>query len=266
MKNILLVCAAIALALFYVSCSSTKQTTEDTAVIISAPKALTSQFKMLTINAQHNLKDKTDVKRFAEWVKSTGAELVAVQQIVRATDSKPEFDAYTELLKRLDMRGIFAKARYYQGWDSGNALFCMYPILQSNVYTLPTGKGRTRRSLAFGVFEMGLKSVAFASTDLDDEDLSERVKQVYEILSIQKSMEEFPIVIAGNFGESPRGKGPAKMLEKYLCANSVSEQTVGLGEHVYLPMNGKMKVISAEKSFNKNLNTNGLLVTVEVTQ
>ena len=266
MKNILLWCTAIAAAMIGISCSSTQQTAEENAAAGTAPKALTSQFKMLTINTQHNLKDKTDVKKFAEWVRSTGAELVAVQQITRATDSKPEFDSYTELMKRLDMRGTFAKARYYQGWDSGNALFCMYPLLQSKVYTLPTGKGRTRRALSFGVFEMGLKSIAFASTDLDDEDLSERVKQVYEILSIQKSLEETPIVVAGNFGESPKGKGPVKMLERYLCANSASEQTAGMEQHVYLPVNGKMKVISTEKKFNKNLNTNGLLVTVEVTQ
>jgi endonuclease/exonuclease/phosphatase family metal-dependent hydrolase len=266
MKNILLCSTAIVLAMIAISCSSTQQTVEDNAAVGTGPKALTNQFKMLTINTQHNLKDKTDVKKFAEWVRSTGAELVAVQQITRSTDSKPEFDSYTELLKRLDMRGTFAKARYFQGWDSGNALFCMYPLLQSNAYTLPTGKGKTRRSLAFGVFELGLKSMAFASTDLDEEDLSERVKQVYEILSIQKSLEESPIVVAGNFGESPKGKGPAKMLEKYLCANTAAEQTSGMEQHVYLPVNGKMKVISSEKKFNKNLNTNGLLVTVEVTQ
>lgn len=221
---------------------------------------------MLTVNAQHGLKDKAEVKKFADWVKTTGAEVVAVQQIIRATDSKPEFDAYSELLKRLDMRGTFAKARYFQGWDSGNALFSMYPILQSNTYMLPTGKGKTRRSLSFGVFEMGLKSLAFASTDLDDEDLSERVKQVYEILSIQKTMPEYPIIVAGNFGESSKGKAPAKMLERYACANSSADQTAGMEQHVYLPNDGKLNVVSIEKVLNKTLHTYALLVTIEVIQ
>jgi endonuclease/exonuclease/phosphatase family metal-dependent hydrolase len=263
MKNILFIAAAAMLALFALSCASSEKSTEGTA---AAPAAITNQFKMLSINTQHGLKDKTEVKRFAEWVKSTGAELVAVQQIIRATDSKPDFDCYTELLKRLDMRGTFAKARYYQGWDSGNALFCLYPMLQSNAYTLPTGKGKTRRSLSFGVFEMGLKPMAFASTDLDGEDLSERVKQVYEILAIQNSMEEYPIVVTGTFGESFKGKAPAKMLERYFCANGTSDQTAGLDQHVYLPVNGKMKVISSEKVRYKSFNTTGILVTVEVTQ
>lgn len=266
MKKSLLAIIVIAIAGHFSSCTSSQPGADATGELKGPPKALTNQIKMLSVNAQHGLKDKTDIKHFAEWVKSTGAELVAVQEIIRATDSKPEFDAFNELLKSLDMRGTFAKARYFQGWDSGNALFCMYPLLQSNTYMLPTGKGKTRRSLSFGVFEMGLKPMAFASTDLDGDDLGERVKQVYEIFSIQKSMEEYPMIVAGNFGESPKGKAPAKMMEKYICANTAAEQTSGMEQHVYLPSNGKLKVISSEKVHNKSLNTTGLLVTVEVTQ
>ncbi len=221
---------------------------------------------MLSVNALHGLKEKSDVKQFADWIKSTGAEVVTVQQIERATESKPGFDAYSELLRRLDMRGTFSKARYFQGWDSGNALFCLYPILQSNVFMLPTGKGKVRRAMSFGVFEMGLSSLAFGSADLDDEELSERTKQVHEILSIQKSMKEYPMIIGGNFGESSKGKTAAKMAEQYFCANGVTEQTIGLEQHIYVPSNGKMKVISAEKKHFKPFNTTGIFVTIEVTQ
>lgn len=221
---------------------------------------------MLSVNALHGLKEKNDVKQFADWIKSTGAEVVAVQQIERPTDSKPGFDAYGELLKRLDMRGTFSKARYFQGWDSGNALFCMYPLLQSDAFMLPTGKGKVRRAMSFAVFEMGLSSLAFGSADLDDEELSERTKQVFEILSIQKSMKEAPMIIGGNFGEPSKGKAATKMTESFSCANSINEQTEGLDQHIYLPSNGKMKVISVEKKQFKVFNTTGILATVEVTQ
>lgn len=266
MKKIFIFIAAVMAACIYGSCTTSEKTIDGSGELKNPSKMLTNQFKMLSINTQHGLKERSDVKKFAEWIKGSGAELVAVQQIIRATESKPEFDAFTELMKYLDMRGTFAKARYYQGWDSGNALFCMYPLLQSNVYVLPTGKGKTRRSLSFGVFEMGLKPMAFASTDLDEEDLSERIKQVYEILSIQKSVEEYPMIIAGNFGETSKGKAPAKMGEKFTCVNSTTDQTIGLLEHVYLPSNGKVKVISSEKVHYKTLNATGILVTLEVTQ
>ncbi len=266
MNKILFMVSVSMAALLIASCSSSRESTEGTGELKGPPKPLTNQFKMLSISAQHGLKNDRDVKKFADWIKTTGAELIAVQQIERATDSKPGFDAHSELLKKLDMRGTFAKARYYQGWDSGNSLFCIYPILQSNVYPLPAGKGKARRSLSFGLFELGLKPVAFGSTDLDDEDLSERVKQVNEIFSIQKSVAEYPMIVAGNFGESIKGKASVRMMDNYLCANNLTEQTSGLEQHVYLPMNGKMKAVTSEKIKYNELNSTGILVTVEVTQ
>lgn len=263
MKKQFILCGT--LALLFLSCSGSKEAGTD-GELKGPPKPITSAFTMLSINLAHGLQDKTDVKKFAEWVKTTGAEVVAVQQIERATDSKPGFDAYEELLKRLDMRGTFAKARYFKGWDSGNALFCIYPMMQSNVYALPVAKGKARRSLSFAIFELGLKSVAFASTDLDDEDQSERVKQVREIFSIQKTMEEYPIVVAGNFGETVKGKASAAMLEKYASANTITDQLSAAEQHVYVPLEKKMNVISAEKVVCKPLNQSGVLVTVEVVQ
>jgi hypothetical protein len=266
MKNFLFFPFVLIGALYFASCSSSEKTISLADSLKTTPNKISSRFKMLSVNALHGLKEKSDVKQFADWIKSTGAEIVAVQQIERATESKPDFDAYSELLQRLDMRGTFAKARYFQGWDSGNSLFCLYPLLQSNGFTLPAGKGKARRSMSFGVFEMGLSSLAFASADLDDEELSERVKQVYEIVSIQKSMKEFPMIIGCNVGESPKGKAAAKMAESYFCANSSSEQTAGLEQHIYLPLTGKMKVISVEKKQFNAFNTTGILVTIEVTQ
>jgi len=248
------------------SCAGPKEVSETPGELKGPPKPLTSSFKMLSINVAHGLNDKTDVKKFANWVKATGAEVVAIQQIVRATDSKPGFDPYEELRKLLDMRGTFAKARYYQGWDSGNALFCLYPMMQSNGYPLPTSKGKVRRSLSFAVFELGLKSVAFASTDLDEDDSSERMKQVREIFAIQKSMEEYPMIVAGNFGEAMNGKASSQMRERYICANTASESLNGIEQQVYIPMNKKMNVLSAEKVYYKPFNQSGLLVTVEVVQ
>ncbi|MEW5797926.1 MAG: hypothetical protein AB1728_02860 [Bacteroidota bacterium] len=263
MNKQLLLCGV--LAILFLSCSGSKEAGTD-GELKGPPKPITSVFKMLSINLAHGLQDKSDVKKFSDWVKTTGAEVVAVQQIERATESKPGFDAYEELLKKLDMRGTFAKARYFKGWDSGNALFCMYPMMQSNVYALPVGKGKVRRSLSFAVFELGLKSVAFASTDLDDEDLSERLKQVREIFSIQKSMEEYPIVVAGNFGESVKGKASATMMEKYSSTNAITDQLSSAEQHVFVPLEKKMNVIAAEKVVYKPLNQTGVLVTVEVVQ
>lgn len=263
MKNIITILAAAA-AFTAFSCAPSKETAPD--VPGASPAPITSSFTMLTVNLGHGLQDKNDVRAFADWVKKTGAEVVAVQQIERATESKPGFDAYMELLKRLDMRGTFAKARYYQGWDSGNALFCLYPMLQSNVFPVPTGKGKVRRSMSFAVFELGLKSVAFASVDLDDEDLGERAKQVYEIIAVQRSMEEQPMVLAGQFGEPAGGKATARLNERYTAANTIAEELRGVRQHLYLPNGARMEVASVRRLDYAPLKQTALLATITVRQ
>ena len=265
MKNILTALSFI-IALLFTSCTPSKETAEGPGELKGPPKPITATFKILSINLTHGLQDKSAVKKFASWVKATGAEVVAVQQIERATDAKPGFDAVTALAKELDMRSTFAKARYYQGWDSGNALFCMYTMDQSNAYSLPVGKGKVRRSLSFAIFELGLKSVAFASTHLDDDDLSERTKQVNEILSIQNSIPEYPIIVSGDFGETIKGKACAEMLEKYLPSNTVSTQLSSSSQHIFVPLNKKMNILSAEKIQFKGLNQTGVLATIELVQ
>ena len=258
---------AVALsALLFISCSSTKDATMDADKFKGASAPITSTVKILSINLAHSLQDKTDVKQFADWVKTTGAEVVAVQQITRPRESQQGFDSYRELLSRLDMRGTFAKARYFQGWDSGNALLSMYPLLQSNTYSLPVGKGKVRRSLSFGVFELGLKPVAFASTDLDDADSDERLKQVREIFSIQKSLEEFPIIVSGNFGERSNGQSSSAMTAQYHASHSASDQLSVVTQHVYVPQQKKMTILSAEKAVYAPLNQNGVIVTVQIEQ
>jgi endonuclease/exonuclease/phosphatase family metal-dependent hydrolase len=266
MKTLIQAITVALSALLLFSCSSTKDAAADADKLKGSAAPLTSTVKILSINLAHSLQDKTDVKLFADWVKTTGAEVVAVQQITRPRESQQGFDSYGELLKRLDMRGTFAKARYFQGWDSGNALLSMYPLLQSNTYPLPVGKGKVRRSLSFGVFELGLKPVAFASTDLDDSDNDERLKQVREIFSIQKSVEEFPIIVTGNFGERATGQSSAAMAVQYQASHSTSDQLSVVTQHVYVPLQKKMTILSAEKVVYKPFNQNGVIVTVQIEQ
>jgi len=255
---------AILCALLFASCASTKETTNIEK--LKEVKPITSTFKLLSINTMHQLQDLTDVKKFASWIQTTGAEVVAVQQIERATESKPGFDAVTELAKRLDMRSFFGKSRYYQGWDSGNALFSLYPIQQTFVYNLPVGKGKVRRSLAYGVVDTGLRSVGFGSTDLDDEVLTERIKQVYEIISVTESMKEYPTVVAGIFGEPANGKSADKMKEKFSIVNELNDEIKNLEQHAYVPTSSKMSIVSAEKVKYGGFTSAGVLVTIEMRQ
>jgi len=248
--------------LFLQSCAPTKEAAPPAST--SEKKALTSTVKILTLNANHLLKEKGEIKKLADWAKSLGAEILAVQQIERPTDTKPGFDAVQEFSKVSDMYQYFGKARYYDGFDSGNALFSIYPIRQTAVMQLPVGKGKVRRTLSYGVIDVGLRSIGVASTELDDQSTSERQTQVEEIFSIEKSFSDFPFLLCGAFYEPLTGKTPLMMKERFTAANSLQEQTSGMTQHVYIRNGSPLRTLSVEKVQHRKWD--GILVTLRVTQ
>ena len=251
------------LALIAQSCSPSKEAT--VAPPVGEKKAITSTVKILTVNARHALKEKSDVRRLAKLIKSTEAEIVAVQQIERPEEGKPGFDAVKELAKQVDMYNFFGKARFLEGFDSGNALLSLYPVKSTTVCELPVGKGKVRRSLTFGVIDVGLRSVDVASTELDDQSSSERMIQAEEIFSIAKSYTGDLIVVCGDFNETMSGKTAAKMQERFASANTLQASTANSPQHLYVIKDQKIRPLAAEKVKAGN-SIEGLLVTVEVTQ
>lgn len=230
-----------------------------------AKKEITTTFKILSLNVRHTLKEKSDIRKLTKFIKTSGAEIVTVQQIERPAEGKTGFDAVRELAKQTEMYDFFGKARFLEGFDSGNALFSIYPVRQTAVRSLPVEKGKVRRSLAFGVVDVGLREVGVASTELDDQSASERLAQAEEIYSIAQSLSDVPLVVCGEFGESLSGKASAKMAERFIAANSLQETAKTSQQHVYAIKNPKIEPLSIEKlKFSGSFDA--LLVTLRVTQ
>jgi endonuclease/exonuclease/phosphatase family metal-dependent hydrolase len=257
----LVVVAALAFVLN--SCAPTKETA--VAPPAGEKKSLTATFKILSVNVRHTLKAKSDIRRLAKLIKSTGADIVAVQQIEKPEEGKTDFDAVQELAKQTEMYDYFGKARYFDGFDSGNALFSTYPVKQTVVQQLPVAEGRVRRSLAFGVIDVGLKEVGVSSTELDEESSSDRVKEAGEIISIAQSYDNIPFIVCGNFCESISGKAAVKMQERFTAANSLEESTQKTEQHVYAMKDKNVAPLTVEKvKFGRS--GDALLVTMQVTQ
>ena len=228
-------------------------------------KEITTTFKILSLNVRHTLKEKSDVRKLTKFIKTSRAEIVTLQQIERPAEGKTGFDAVKELAKQAEMYDYFGKARFLEGFDSGNALFSIYPVKQTSVRSLPVEKGKVRRSLAFGVVDVGLKEVGVASTELDDQSASERLAQAEEIFSIAQSLSDVPLVVCGDFGESLSGKASAKMAERFNTANSLQEAAKISQQHVYAIKNPKIEPLSVEKlKFSGSFDA--LLVTMRITQ
>ncbi|HTY12225.1 MAG TPA: endonuclease/exonuclease/phosphatase family protein [Bacteroidota bacterium] len=255
--------APLVVAFIITSCSSTKETAATPPPAGNRP--LTATFKILSVNARHTLKGKSDVRKLSKVIKSTGADIVAVQQIERPQEGKTDFDAVQELAKQTEMYNFFGKARYFEGYDSGNALFSTYPVKQTAVQPLPVEEGKVRRSLTFGVIDVGLKEVGISSTELDDESSSMRVSETQAIISIAQSYDNVPVIVCGNFCESLSGRAASKMQEQFLAANALQESAQKSWQQVYAMKNQKLEPVAVEKvKFGDS--GEALLVTMQVTQ
>ncbi len=250
-------------ALLLQSCAPSKETTAVPSA--TEKKALTTTVKILTVNARHSLKEKSDVRKLAKLIKSTQAEIVAVQQIEKPEEGNDGFDAVKELAKQTDMYNFFGKARFFEGFDSGNALLSMYPIKNTIIHELPAAKGKVRRSLAFGAVDVGLRNLDVASTELDDQSASERAAQAEEISSFSKQYAGELLVVCGDFNETLLGKAAGKMQEGFTTANALQETTQNSSQHLYVIKDPKIRPLSSQK-VKAGASIEGLLVTVEVTQ
>jgi len=250
----------------FASCAPTKETGEKKEQSVNHHGQLTATFKILSVNCGHSLKNRSDVKRFAQWLKSEGADIVALQQIERPVEGAQTFDAVAELAKAADMNQFFGTARYWEGFNSGNALFSTYPIQQTDVHSLPVGKGKVRRSLSYGIVDVGLKSVGIASTELDEDSRIERISQAEEISSLAQTLADYPFIVCGGFYEGETGKVSLKMMERFNEANSLNEATANFSQRVYVRKDSLLRPISIDKVRQKEKSLEGVLVTFEAKQ
>ena len=145
-------------------------------------------------------------------------------------------------------------------------MFSLYPIKQSNTFQLPVGKGKVRRSVAYGAIDLGLRMVGFGSTELDDQLSSERGAQVDEIYSFSKTLSDYPLVVCGMFYESSTGKAAAKMTEHFSLANNLSSTTSKMEQHLYTVSPSKIKPIAVERLPMDAFKTEAVLVTLEISE
>jgi endonuclease/exonuclease/phosphatase family metal-dependent hydrolase len=271
MKNARLQHASIIIvvSLLFASCAGPKETAPSQAGSSAPPaavekKQLSDSLRILSINTLHALNDASSVKRFASWVKSFAPDVVAVQQIDRPMEGKKDFDAVRELARQLEMNQFFGVARYYKGFDSGNAVFSVYPIKQSTVEPLPVSKGKVRRSLAYTVIDAGLQCVGFASTEVDDQSSGERRKQAQELVSMLPQFVDFPFVLCGEFYEGASSAASVVLKEKYVSANDVGVSPVPGTQHLYAVAGSTVKPVEVQKIVNKDIHSDAIIVKLRI--
>jgi endonuclease/exonuclease/phosphatase family metal-dependent hydrolase len=256
----------LVLVLGLFSCSGPKAAVQPDVRTPAEKKTLGTSVTILSVNLAHAVKDRSDAKKIAAWIKSTGAEVVAVQQIEIPGEGKQGFNAVNELASQTEMYQFFGKARYLEGFDSGNAIFSIYPVRQSTVVSLPVSKGKVRRSLAYGVVDIGLMSIGIGCTELDDQSGGERAMQAQEILKSSTSFSDFYYFVTGTMYEPANGGVASGLSRKFELANLKLDGAAGTQQHVYAPKNTKIVATEVKRVQLKEKKLEGVLVSYQISE
>ncbi len=152
--------------------------------------------RVMTYNIHRgiNKDNELDLDGIAEVIKSSGAEMVALQEVERFSLRTRFEDQIGYISDKLSMYYAFGKSMNILNGQYGNAILSKYPIEEYEVSKLPSN-GEQRTLLRAGI-NMNGHRISMYSTHLGLEQ-GERDLQVEEILKITGDDKNF--IIAGDF-------------------------------------------------------------------
>lgn len=152
--------------------------------------------KVMTYNIHRgvNRDNKLDLDGIVEAIKTSGAQIIALQEVERFSARTRFQDQIRYIADKLSMQYAFGKSVNILNGQYGNAILSKYPIDEYEVRELPS-EGEKRTLLRAELNVSGNK-IAFLNTHLGLKQ-SERAMQVEEILKIVGKEKNF--ILAGDF-------------------------------------------------------------------
>ena len=193
--------------------------------------------------------------------KKSECDILFIQQIEQPKSGQGGFNAVRSLAKNLDWNYYFGNARYYEGFDSGNAIFSLFPVMQTTTQDLPVSKGRVRRSLAFGVIDVGVTSLSCVSVEFDEELKAERILQANNLKSFLKKYDDNLFLVCGSFYTNKTELAFKNLSDNFKSDNENLSNVI----RIFTSNSPKIEIESV-KYLKSPLNNDGLLAVIKILQ
>jgi endonuclease/exonuclease/phosphatase family metal-dependent hydrolase len=184
----------------------------------SKPAAGSRTIRVMTFNIHHGegLDGAVDIKRIAQLILDAKADVVALQAVDRGVERSKKIDIMTRLSDLTEMTYAFGKTMDLQGGRYGNGFLTRFPIFEErNLLYAADSLGEARGVLQLTLGVNG-EEVVVMSTQLDGGgDNSTRDASIRELLAASRRYVPRPIVVCGDFNESPEGRGIEMMKEDF---------------------------------------------------
>jgi len=163
-------------------------------------------FRVMTYNIHHGagLDGKIDFQRIADLIKRERADVVALQEVDKGTQRTARRDCPAELAALTGMTCVFSNNYPFQGGEYGNAVLTRLPVKRwTNRHFQAPASGEPRGLLQL-VLDVQGRELLFMDTHADARrGDAERLKNAAEILQTAQAGHGLPIILCGDFNDTP---------------------------------------------------------------
>ncbi len=175
--------------------------------------------RVLTYNIHHGegADGVFDLERLARVITAADPDLVALQEVDRATERSSGLDQAAELGRLTGMRAFFGEAMPYQGGGYGEAILTRLSVVRVVTHPLPAGPAHEPRAALAVTVRAGPAGprVVFIGTHLDHtSDSTDRIAQAEQINTLAAGYDPLPQLLAGDLNAVPESE-PMLMLARY---------------------------------------------------
>ena len=185
--------------------------------------------RVMTYNIHHGegIDGHINLDRIATLIHSANVDLIGLQEVDRHADRSHNLDMIKTLAHLTNTHWAFGKNLELQNGDYGNGILTRFPILdQKNLYYKMV-RSSERRGLLQVIINVNSQEIVFMNTHIDHHlDSTESIANVKQIRASANSYEDKPIIISGDFNETPESQMIKEMELDFINASSTISQPV----------------------------------------
>ncbi len=212
---------SVVLAVLYVGCSQPqKLTTFDSSTL-----------KVLSYNIHHanppsEKKTHIDLDTIAAVIRSSGADLVAIQELDSITERSNRVYQLKVLADKLNMHFHFERTIPYEGGAYGIGILSKYPLETVKAYELPHVEGTEPRKLLLASIKYKGSSVIIGCTHIDYKTKEIKQRQTQTLLDIVNRLDNEVVIIAGDFNATPDDESIRQLRPLLSDAGAENDHTI----------------------------------------
>ena len=183
--------------------------------------------RVMTYNIHHaeGMDGNINLDPIASLIHSAKVDLVGLQEVDRYADRSHNLDMIKNLAHLTGMHWAFGKNLDLKNGDYGNGILTSFPISHQKNLNYTMVESSERRGLLQVVINVNNQEIVFMNTHIDHRlDEAESISNVKQISSFANSYGGSPIIISGDFNQTPESAIIKEMELEFINASSTISQ------------------------------------------